>query len=154
MKPYLLDINVLIALAWPNHVHHDEAVQWFVERRAAGFCTCPLTQAGFARISSNSVFAANAVTPADAMALLARITEVPGHQFWADDLPLGQALGALKMIAGHRQIVDGYLIALAIARNGIVATLDRGVKALAKSRHEANCVELLFGGETHNRPAT
>ena len=25
MTPYLLDTNVLIALAWPNHVHHREA---------------------------------------------------------------------------------------------------------------------------------
>jgi predicted nucleic acid-binding protein len=25
MKPYLPDINVLIALAWPNHLHHREA---------------------------------------------------------------------------------------------------------------------------------
>jgi predicted nucleic acid-binding protein len=24
MKPYLLDTNVVIALAWPNHVHHHE----------------------------------------------------------------------------------------------------------------------------------
>ena len=25
---YLLDVNVLIALAWPNHVHHAAAHTW------------------------------------------------------------------------------------------------------------------------------
>ena len=43
MKPYLLDTNVLLALAWPNHVLHHEAVQWFGERGSAAFATCPLT---------------------------------------------------------------------------------------------------------------
>ena len=47
MKPYLLDTNVLIALAWPNHVHHREAQTWFEKKGAAGFRTCPITQTGF-----------------------------------------------------------------------------------------------------------
>ena len=29
----LLDVNVLIALAWPNHVHHAAARAWFEDRR-------------------------------------------------------------------------------------------------------------------------
>jgi predicted nucleic acid-binding protein len=26
---HLLDVNLLIALAWPNHVHHTSARAWF-----------------------------------------------------------------------------------------------------------------------------
>ena len=37
MKPYLLDTNVLIALAWPNHVHYRESQAWFENKGAAGF---------------------------------------------------------------------------------------------------------------------
>jgi predicted nucleic acid-binding protein len=25
----LLDVNVLVAFAWPNHVHHSAAQHWF-----------------------------------------------------------------------------------------------------------------------------
>jgi predicted nucleic acid-binding protein len=32
----LLDVNVLIALAWPNHVHHDLAQTWFERNRRHG----------------------------------------------------------------------------------------------------------------------
>ena len=28
----LLDVDVLVALAWPNHVHHDPARAWFKDR--------------------------------------------------------------------------------------------------------------------------
>ena len=49
----LLDVNVLIALTWPNHVHHDAARSWFTEVRNTGWATCPLTEAGFVRISCN-----------------------------------------------------------------------------------------------------
>jgi len=33
---YLLDINVLLALAWPNHVHHGPALTWFAASHATG----------------------------------------------------------------------------------------------------------------------
>ena len=46
----LPDVNVLIALAWPNHVHHDAARSWFAESRATGWATCPVTEAGFVRV--------------------------------------------------------------------------------------------------------
>lgn len=29
MKVALLDVNVLLALAWPNHQHHVAAHRWF-----------------------------------------------------------------------------------------------------------------------------
>ena len=52
----LPDVNVLIALAWPNHVHHHPARparSWFAANRSTGWATCPLTEAGFVRISCN-----------------------------------------------------------------------------------------------------
>ena len=92
MKPYLLDVNVLIALVWPSHLHHEQAQRWFARRRAAGFRTCPLTQTAFVRISSNPNFTPNAVGPREALALLDRITSMPEHAFWPDDLPLRTAI--------------------------------------------------------------
>jgi toxin-antitoxin system PIN domain toxin len=127
----LLDTNVLIALAWPNHVHHGDAMEWFLRKAAAEFRTCPITQTGFVRISSNPAFTANAVKPAEALELLQRVTELSGHGFWPDDLPLADAFGPSALLSSHRQITDGYLLALAIAHDGVVATLDRGMTAVA-----------------------
>ena len=47
MKVALLDVNVLIALAWPNHVHHELSLRWFKEQQPRGWATCPATQTGF-----------------------------------------------------------------------------------------------------------
>ena len=141
MRPYLLDINVLIALAWPSHVHHDQAQRWFAQKRTAGFRTCPLTETGFVRISSNPNFVPDAVSPKEALALLEQITSLPDHVFWPDDLPLHKAIDKDQPILGHRQITDAYLLALATVRGGILATFDRAVLSLTGP--DAGVVELL-----------
>ncbi len=131
MKPLLLDINVLVALAWPVHVHHRLAQEWFARRRNAGFRTCPLTQTGFVRISSNPNFHAQAVSPRTALTLLEKITSLPEHGFWPDDLPLTDAVGKNHQLIGHRQVTDVYLLGLAASKGGIVATLDRAMLSAA-----------------------
>lgn len=142
MKPYLLDTNVLIALAWPNHVHHAEALAWFQTRAALAFRTCPLTQTGFVRISSNPGFSENPPSPHQALQLFKRITELPGHDFWPDDLALTDAF-ATGPLMSHRHVTVGYLLALAARHDGVLATLDRGVRPLARSSLER--LELIFG---------
>jgi toxin-antitoxin system PIN domain toxin len=141
LKPYLLDVNLLIAMAWPSHVHHYMAQKWFAKKRHAGFRTCPLTQIGFVRISSNPKFTPDAVSPREALTLLERVTTLPEHKFWPSDLVLSDAIAKLEPIIGHRQITDAYLLALARDRRGILATLDRGTLALAGERQQG--VELL-----------
>jgi toxin-antitoxin system PIN domain toxin len=141
LKPYLLDVNLLIALAWPSHVHHYIAQRWFTKKRLAGFRTCPLTQIGFVRISSNPKFTPDAVSPHEALLLLERVTTLPEHKFWPADLALSEAIAKLEPIVGHRQITDGYLLALARSRRGILATLDRGTLSLAGAKEQG--VELL-----------
>jgi toxin-antitoxin system PIN domain toxin len=143
VKPYLLDVNVLIALAWPNHVHHREALEWFQRKASHAFRTCPLTQTGFVRISSNPAFTLHAATPGEALALLRKITALAGHEFWPDDLPVSDAFPDAMLLAGHRQITDAYLLALAAAHDGMVATLDRGIAPLAK--HYSHRLEIVNG---------
>jgi predicted nucleic acid-binding protein len=67
----LLDLNVLIALAWPSHVHHAVAQTWFGRNRRQGWATYPMTQTGFLRISSNPKFIDGAVTPGEARSFCA-----------------------------------------------------------------------------------
>jgi toxin-antitoxin system PIN domain toxin len=133
-RPYLLDVNLLIALAWPSHIHHELAQTWFRRGRRSGFRTCPVTQAGFVRISSNPKFTSAAVAPVDALALLDRITNLPEHEFWPDDVSLQDALSKIRpLVAAHRQVTDAYLAGLARAHGGILATLDRGAAVLSSS---------------------
>ena len=132
MKPYLLDVNVLLALAWTNHVHHSAAQTWFAKRGAQGFRTCPITETGFVRISSNPAFTPAAVTPSAALALLERVANMPGYGFWPDDVSLLEGPRPVAVLAGHRQVVDWYLLALAASHGGVLATFDRGAAGLAK----------------------
>ena len=39
----LPDVNVLVALAWPVHVHHDLVHEWLAGHGDQQWATCPLT---------------------------------------------------------------------------------------------------------------
>lgn len=143
MKPFLLDTNVLIALAWSNHVHHQEAITWFGRKAAKAFRTCPITQTGFVRISSNPSFSKTAVTTVEALALFDQIAALPGHAFWPDDLSIADAMKPPIPVGSHRQISDAYLLALAAAHDGVLATFDRGIAIISKAVPER--LEIIAG---------
>ena len=124
----LLDVNVLVALFDPDHVHHELAHDWFSENRAFGWATCPMTEAGFVRVLSNPGYGGPALRPAELVPLLAKFRESGHHSFWADAVSLldGDAFDA-AMIAGHRQVTDVYLLGLARSHKGRLATFDRSI---------------------------
>jgi toxin-antitoxin system PIN domain toxin len=137
LSGWLLDVNVLIALTWPTHVHHATVRRWFDDNAARGWATCPITQLGFVRISSNPKIIRDAVTPREAVAVLARLARLPGHEFWPDDITVALA-GTFASLAfvGHRQTTDAYLLALAQRRDGRLATLDNGIAELLSEQDE------------------
>ncbi len=127
----LLDVNVLIALAWPNHVHHDAARAWFNQQRPHGWATCPVTEAGFVRVSCNQSVVRRVVTPLDAIAVLENLTRLGAHAFWPLDRPIMQLPESVAArLQGYRQITDALLLMTAMQRNGQLATLDSGIKEL------------------------
>lgn len=132
MSACLLDTNVLIALAWPVHVHHVTARAWFDAKGHKVWATCPLTQCAFVRISSNPAIIRDAVRPEQALQMLQIMARAPGHRFWSDGVSMGDAtFGFTTTLTGHRQVTDAYLLALARENGGRVATFDRGLVALA-----------------------
>lgn len=141
----LLDVNLLVALAWPNHIHHERAHRWFAERAGSVWATCSFTQAGFVRVSSNRKAIPAARTPLEALELLRRMVKVPGHRFWMDDVELARLDWVRSLpLVGYRQVTDLHLLALARARGGRLATLDRGIAALIpKGAEEEDLVELV-----------
>lgn len=129
----LLDVNVLISLAWPNHVHHQAAQKWFRARSPQPWATTPVTESGFVRVSSNKSAIPTAVTPSEALLLLSRLRQVPGHVFLPDDLELvvGTAYVRAERIVTHRLVTDAHLLAVAQRYGGRLATLDRGIATMA-----------------------
>lgn len=134
MAIHLVDVNILIALAWPSQEHHRIVSDWFASAAENGWATCPLTQCGFVRISSNPKFIPNAVSPLEAVSLLREMTSHRKHSFWPDAMQIMDAeyFGRFN-ITGHRQITDAYLLGLTILNGGKFVTLDRGVASLVKS---------------------
>jgi uncharacterized protein len=127
----LLDVNVLVALAWPTHSGHGSAQRWFARNGDRGWATCPITQAGFVRVLSSPSFSPQAPTVKETAQLLAANLDHPAHRFWGDTLTLAQALERLGFdLVGHRQITDGYLLALAMHHKGKLVTLDKSISAL------------------------
>ncbi|MBO0732661.1 MAG: hypothetical protein J2P57_25610 [Acidimicrobiaceae bacterium] len=128
----LLDVNLLVSLAWPNHIHHQPAMAWFRGRRGQLWATTPLTEAGFVRVSANPAAIPTAVDPADALRLLNRMRQLPDHTFLVDDVPgvVGTDV-PWDRVASYRLVTDAHLLALARRHGARFATLDRGAAALA-----------------------
>lgn len=132
MKTALLDLNILTALLWSAHEHHDTAHRWFSARGNARWATCSLTQLGFVRIISNPAFSRDALSPVEALGLLAENVTHAGHEYWTESVQLPAAVKGLETrLQGYRQLTDAYLLALAHRRKGVLATFDRGVRTLA-----------------------
>ncbi|MGA3027962.1 MAG: TA system VapC family ribonuclease toxin [Bryobacteraceae bacterium] len=128
---HLLDVNVLLALAWPNHVHHQAAHAWFEANHEHGWATCPMTQAGFVRLSCQPAVTRLLVPVREAVEILASSTKSPHHQFWQQDTPLASLLPEmLSRIMGPRQLTGAVLVDLAIRRQAALATFDRHMSVL------------------------
>jgi uncharacterized protein len=127
----LLDVNVLIALFQPRHVHHERAHEWWAENGTDGWSSCPLTQNAFVRIVTQPGFP-NALSALAAIELLGEEISRTDHAFWPDDISLldPQRFDATQ-IRGPKQLTDLYLLALAIKNDARLATFDRSISASA-----------------------
>ena len=130
MKPALLDTNVLLALAWPNHQHHSVAHRWFRAEANRGWATCALTQLGFVWLSSNPAYTLSAVSPQEAAALLRALLAHKQHRFWLSPEASGAEIYARAL--GHQQVNDAYLVEVARRAKGRLVTLDAKLPAHAK----------------------
>ncbi len=124
----LLDVNVLLALAWPNHQFHRIATRR-LERGQERWATCALTELGFIRLSANPAVVSPAKTPAEAARLLAAMIKDPRHAY-LDRMAPPTSLDFGNII-GHNQITDAYLLALARRQNATFLTFDARLRGLA-----------------------
>jgi len=128
---FLLDVNVLIAAAWPTHGAHAKVQGWLAKYAREGWATCPLTELAFVRILSNPAFSPDALTPANALALLRANLGHPAHRFWPDEISFVEAVEKFApRVTGHQQTTDAYLLGLARHKRGKLVTMDQGLRGL------------------------
>lgn len=126
MSVYLLDVNVLIAMIWPEHIHHDVVRRWLGGHRAEKWASCPVTQAGFVRVSAQPVLGGVAQGVQYGLRALEKNCAEPRHVFWAQDSSLVEMLPEIReRLVGHQQLTDAILLDLAIRKGGRLVTLDR-----------------------------
>ena len=98
--------------------------KWFAANAGEGWATCPLTQNGYLRVRSQPRYS-RPLGLAEAYAQLLDATSSQDHQFIADDISLlDDTLVRFQELAGPRQLTDVYLLALAVAHDARLVTLD------------------------------
>ena len=128
MSIALLDVNVLIAIFDPTHLHHEDAHAWFGRNRKYGWATCPVTINGCVRVLSSPAYKSVDATPAEVIDRLRNFCATPDHHFWADSLALfDETVFRAPMITGQQKITDAYLLGLAVRNHGKLATFDRSI---------------------------
>jgi len=135
----LLDVNVLVALFDPSHVHHEKAHAWFGREGRSAWASCPITENGFVRVSSNPGYGGRRTTVSDAVDRLRTLQRAGGHSFWADSPSLLDVSSFdPAQLTGHHQVPDAYLLGLAIQHEGRLVTFDRRipVRAVRRARPE------------------
>lgn len=84
------------------------------------------------------------VTPLEALGVLREMMALDKHEFWPDEISLHENPAPARMMAGHRQVTDAYLLALALKKGGKLVTFDRHVAALLpKATAHAAALEIL-----------
>lgn len=138
---HLLDVNVLIALSDPDHVHNQLVARWFAIEGQKNWGVCPFIEAGFLRLMTNPTVGGHSLD--EVLATLSSAYRLPGFVFW----PIRYSWATLTApfagrIFGHQQVTDAYLLGLAIKENGVLVTLDSGLKYLAGAEHCKNLLVL------------
>jgi uncharacterized protein len=141
----LLDLNVLIALTDPEHIHRQKAERWFLSTGKENWGVCPLTESGFIRVTTNPAMQAGTITLERAIAILQALKAHRGYRYWPiSDAESWVAVTArfIARITGHQQVTDAYLLGLAIKEDGVLVTFDRGIKYMAGAEFSRNVLIL------------
>jgi toxin-antitoxin system PIN domain toxin len=139
----LLDLNVLIALTDTEHTHHQMAWKWFASSGQERLGICPLTEAGFLRVTTNSAFHPGPHTMAQAIAILQTLKQ--RDDYWY--CPMEESWVTLTApfatrISGHQQVTDAYLLGLAIKQKGVLVTFDKRIQYMAGAEFRQNVLLL------------
>ena len=135
---YLLDVNVLLALAYDEHTLHNRAAQWLKQVQSScstvrSLVTCSIVELGFIRVAPGKKGLAPNL--AAARADLHRIRSTLGFELVEDSLD-GSRLP--NWVTRANQTTDGHLLQLANHHGVRFATLDAGIPGAELVPHEGD----------------
>ena len=124
---FLLDVNVLVAWGWSDHVEHERTVSWIAaarKQKATVLLTSAIPELGFVRISVQRT--GGRVTVTKASKTLAGMLSSLGacHVFLDDD---GPSVGFPEWCHQASRTTDAHLLQLAEGHGAKLATLDAGI---------------------------
>jgi predicted nucleic acid-binding protein len=122
MPDFLLDVNVLVAHAILEHVHHDRVIEALQKRAEVGstYSVCPIIELGLIR----NVMRIAALRIQEARQLLDNERINLNFKFVPDDLSADQLPNGIQ---GYRQTTDGYLAILARKHGLKLLTIDKNI---------------------------
>lgn len=130
MTGYLLDVNVLIALCDPHHIHAEAAHRWMETQKKHSWYTCPSTENAFVRILGNPAYPNSPGSTANVNQLLNRLSQHPRHKFFPDNISLrDKTIFDLDSLVSTRHITDIYLLGVAVSNGGKLVTFDQHIPA-------------------------
>ena len=140
-KPkYLLDVNVLIALTEPEHIHHETVMNW-IESPGLNWGLCAFSEAGFLRVTTNPKVGSHSIQ--ESTRVLAEFTHHPGHRYWPIFTGWTDLTAPFReRVFGHRQITDAYLLGLAVKEDGVLVTLDKAIQFIAGPQYNKHVLVL------------
>lgn len=122
---YLLDVNVLLALAHTGHTLHPKAINWYVAaaKSAIGLHTCSITELGFVRVAAVTGLQPDVAAAKQALAALKASSKIR-FELVADDVSAAQLPAFVKK---PQAVTDGHLFELAKKHSLRLVTLDKGI---------------------------
>lgn len=117
----LLDTNILFSAMFAAHERHESVHEWLSSLKRFG--TCGMTQIGAFRLLLNDIpMHGHPLDPVDAHAVIADFVRDERHTFISCGPISPDFVGKTS---GHRASFDDYLVQVAHAAGGKLATADR-----------------------------
>jgi uncharacterized protein len=130
MSRFLPDVNALLALLDPMHVHHDAAHRWYAERSPLRLLLCSHLVNGVIRVASQPKYPNCLGTSKRVREALQSFAVAVQAEHCEHDVSLLD--DAILLNAGQltpSRVADLYLLALAASHGARLATFDRRIPA-------------------------
>jgi uncharacterized protein len=150
---YLPDVNVVLALLDPMHLHHEEAHAWYARRKKPVLLLCEHVVNGVLRVASQEKYPNSLGTVQRVREVLREFCRKVPHQLCdRQAFLLDEAVVLKPMLLTPSTVSDLYLLALAVAHEARLATFDRKISVAAIEGGEA-AMELVGGAAASGKNA-
>lgn len=130
MTRFLPDVNAVLALLDPMHVHHDAAHRWYARRSPVRIVLCSHVENGVIRVASQLKYPNCLGTGSRVRAVLREFAKKVDAASCKEDVSLlNEGVLLLSEALTPSRVSDLYLLALAAANECKLATFDTRIPA-------------------------